>query len=296
MNRSEKTILVAGATGKQGGAVARHLLKNGWTVRALTRNPDSNAAETLGKLGAEIIKGDMNDLSSLERAVTGAYGVYSVQTFMGYGPEGETRQGTNLADAAKKAKVAHFVYSSVGSANRNTGIPHFESKWTIEQHIRSIGLESTIFRPVYFMENFMMPDSRRSILKGTLAMGISPEKRLQMVAVDDIGEFASRAFDSPEDYLGKEIDLAGDELSGPEIANRFGEMLGSPVSYVQTPIEQIRTFSQEWALMTEWFNNAGYDADIAFLRKIHPGLKTLKAWIRKTGLLELAAEAAHAHS
>jgi hypothetical protein len=89
--------------------------------------------------------------------------------------------------------------------------------------------------------------------------------------------------------------VAVDELSGPEIANRFGEMLGSPVSYVQTPIEQIRTFSQEWALMTEWFNNAGYDADITFVRKNHPGLKTLKAWIRKTGWLEMAAEAAQAH-
>lgn len=294
MNRNRKTILVAGATGKQGGAVARHLLSNGWAVRALTRNPESNSAKVLGKLGAEIIKGDLNDLSSLDRAVMGVYGVFSVQTFMGHGPEGETQQGINLADASKSAKVSHFVYSSVGSANRSTGIPHFESKWKVEQYLRNTGLETTIFRPVYFMENLMMPDSRQSILNGTLAMGIAPGKRLQMIAVDDIGEFVSRAFDSPEDYLGKEIDLAGDELNGPEMANEFGEVLGSHVAYVQTPIEQIRAFSEEWAIMTEWFNTTGYSADIAFLRKIHPGLKTLKDWIKKTGWLELAAEAAHA--
>lgn len=291
MKTNDKTIVVAGATGRQGGAVARHLLRNGWTVRALVRNPDSGAAEIVGKLGAEIIKADLNDRASLEMALMGVYGVFSMQTFRGHGPEAETDQGINLADAAKKAKVRHFVYSSVGSANHKTGIPHFESKWRIEQHIRRIGLGATIFRPVYFMENLMMPNSRRMILNGTLEMGIAPTKRLQMIAVDDIGEFVSRAFDSPGDYLGQEIDLAGDELTGQEMADRFGEVLGTHVSYVQTPIEQIRALSKDWAIMAEWFNNAGNGADVAFLRKIHPGLKALKTWISKSGWRELVAGA-----
>jgi|WetSurMetagenome_2_1015567.scaffolds.fasta_scaffold00396_6 uncharacterized protein YbjT (DUF2867 family) len=293
MKRKNELILVSGATGRQGGAVARHLLEDGWSVRALSRNPDSDAAKDLGRLGAEIMRGDLNDPASLERAVTGAYGVFSVQTFREGGPEGETRQGKNLADAAKKASVRYFVYSSVGSADRNTGIPHFESKWKVEQHVKSIGLNATILRPVYFMENFLMPDSREGILKGTLALGVAPEKRLQMIAVDDIGEFAARAFNSPDEFVGKALDIAGDELNGREMAEQFGEQLGISVAYVQTPIERIRAFSKEFAVMTEWFNSTGYAADIPTLRTMYPGLKTLGAWLKKTGWSKMASEAVH---
>ncbi|HUI93569.1 MAG TPA: NmrA/HSCARG family protein [Chitinivibrionales bacterium] len=293
MDHKGKTILVAGATGKQGGAVARRLLSKGWQVRALVRNPDADAAQSLGKAGAEIIKGDLNDVSSLERAVAGVYGAFSVQTFR-EGVERETEQGKNLASAASRAEVVHFVYSSVGSANRNTGIPHFESKWKVEQHIVSLGLTATIFRPVSFMENFIMPQSRESILAGTLAMGLDPGKPLQMIAVSDIAEFVSLAFESPSDYAGKAVDLAGDELTGPEIARRFGEALGIGVAYVQMPLERLRGVSEDLAIMTEWFNKTGYRADIPSLRKIHPGLKTLAAWITATGWNKPVAAAAHA--
>jgi uncharacterized protein YbjT (DUF2867 family) len=292
MNKKDKIILVTGATGKQGGAVTRSLLKKGWRVRALTRNPGSEQAEMLPQLGAYLVKGDLNDPSTLERAVDGVYGVFSVQTPMEGGIEGEMTQGKNLANAAKKANVGHFVYSSVGSADRNTGIPHFESKARVEEYIKSIGLKATIFRPVYFMENFFMPDSRKGILSGTLALAMDPGKQLQLIAVADIGEFVSRAFDSPDEYIGKQIDLAGDELTGPEIADRFNKELSIPVTYVQTPLEQIRKTSEDFAVMYEWFNKTGYSADILFLRKIYPGLKTLKTWIKEVGRPKFATKGA----
>lgn len=282
MERSDNTILVTGATGRQGGAIARHLLSDGWRVRALTRSPDKQRARQLADQGAEVVAGDLADRSSIEDAVAGAYGVYSVQNTWEHGPEKEIVQGTLLADVAGEAGVSHFVYSSVGSADKNTGIPHFESKWRIEKHIRALDLPATILRPVFFMENFLMPSMRDAIYSGTLSLGLKPDKPLQMVAVDDIGIFGALAFAHPSTWIGRELDLAGDELAGPRIAERFAETIGRDVTYAQTPIEQIRTSSEDYAVMMEWFNAKGYEADIDYLRNLHPGLETLEKWLLRT--------------
>jgi len=139
--------LVVGATGKQGGAVARSLLNRGFRVRGLTRNPHKPEAQALAEQGAEVVQGDMDDRSDMDRVLEGTYGVFSVQNFWETGYDREVQQGKMVADAARAAGVAHFVYSSVGSAHRKTGIPHFESKWEVEEHVREIGLPFTIFRP-----------------------------------------------------------------------------------------------------------------------------------------------------
>ena len=158
MSNSDKLIVVTGATGQQGGATARHLLAQGWRVRAFVRDPIKPAAQELAAKGAELVQGDLDDRASLDRALSGAYGAFSVQTFMGpEGPIGEARQGMVLADAAKAAGIQHLVYTSVGGAERKSGLPHFESKWQIEEHIRSLGLPATILRPVFFMENLRSP-------------------------------------------------------------------------------------------------------------------------------------------
>ena len=136
MSNVEKTVLVTGATGRQGAAVVRHMLARGWSLRALTRKPKSFAAQQLVRLGVEIVGSDLEDYLSVERAAKGCYGVYSVQDFWAAGAQREVLQGKNVADAAKKANVSHFVYSSVGGAERSTGIPHWESKWEVERHIR----------------------------------------------------------------------------------------------------------------------------------------------------------------
>jgi len=285
MNR---IILVTGATGKQGGAVARHLLQEGWMVRAFTRKPDSEASLELLRHGAQVVKGDLNDPLSVRSALKDVYGVYGVQNSWEHGVEGEVRQGQILVEEARLAGVIHFVYSSVGSAHRSTGIPHFESKWQIELLLRQSEIPSTVFRPVFFMENLLASDTVTSIGNGVLPLGLIPRKPLQMIAVDDIGAFVTMAFDNPDWYVGKEMDIAGDECSGPQMAAILGTVLDRSVEYRQIPIDQIRAMSLDYASMIEWFNSVGYNADIESLRKLRPSLTDFKQWVyqHKDVLLE----------
>jgi uncharacterized protein YbjT (DUF2867 family) len=280
---NNRTILVTGATGQQGGATARHLLAKGWQVRALTRDPNKPAAQALAQAGAEIVRGDNEDRASLDAALQGAYGVFAVQTFWGIGPEGELRQGKLIADAAKAANVQHFVYTSVGGAERNTGIPHFESKWQIEQHIRSLALPSTILRPVAFMDNYS-GWGRASILNGIfVSFGFQPGTPWQLIAVDDIGAFAALAFENPGEYIGKAIEIAGDELTEPQMVEIFSKVIGRPVQLAQMPVDPNQPSDPEMSKMIEWADKEGYRADIPALRELYPPLKTLESWLRQTG-------------
>src|SRR3712207_5386326 len=166
------------------------------------------------ELGAEVASGDLEDRASIERVLDGVDGVFSVQQFWEAGAEGEVRQGVLLADAAKGAGVDHYVYSSVGSAHRETGIPHFESKWEVEEHVRGSGVPYTVLRPVYFMQNWEF--MREPIFGGMLPQPLDPDKPFQMVDANDIGVFAAMAFENPEGWIGREVDLAGDEMTMPE--------------------------------------------------------------------------------
>ena len=278
MESNEKVVLVTGATGQQGGATARHLLAQGWSVRALTRDPNSPPAQALGEAGAEVVQGDLGDRTSLDRALSGVYGVYSMQTPY-LGVDAEERQGKALADAAKAAGVQHFVYASVGGAERNTGIPHFESKWGIEKHVHELGLPATVLRPVFFMENFN--PQRESILNGTFtSRGLKPDKRLQLIASDDIGAFAALAFANPQDYIGQALELAGDELTEPQMVETMVKVIGRPVSIV--PADGPPP-NEDLVKMMDWFNEKGYEADIPALRARYPGLATFETWLRRSG-------------
>lgn len=275
-------ILVSGATGSQGGAVARSLQERGFGVQALTRDPEKPQARELASKGAEVVEGNLDDRASIDRALDGVYGVFSVQQFFEAGYEGEVRQGINLADAAKNAGVSHFVYSSVGSAHRNTGIPHFDSKWEVEEHVRYVGLPYTILRPVFFMDNW--EGMRDQILSGTLPQPLDPDKPLQQVAVEDIGAFTALAFEDPQKWVGREVDLAGDELTMPQVAETFGRVIGREVSYYQVPWDQFREMmGEEMAGMYEWFNEVGYEADIPALRGEHRGIESLEGHLRTHG-------------
>jgi uncharacterized protein YbjT (DUF2867 family) len=280
MSIRDKIVVVSGATGKQGGATARHLLADGWQVRALTRNPDGAAAQALATQGAEVVQGDLDDRASLDRTLRGAYGAFSVQNFWlpGVGFDGEVRQGKALADAAVAAWVEHFVYSSVGGAERNSGLQHFESKWLIEQHVRALGLPATVLRPVFFMENFRSPWN--SPKDGVLAFGLEPGTPLQMIAADDIGAFVAIAFARPEEFIGTATEIGGDSLTLPQVAETWTHTTGEPVRFVEVPLEQIRSFNAEQARMREWLNDHGYQADIPALRKLYPGLRTFESWLR----------------
>src|SRR5215204_7320580 len=279
---AERLIVVTGATGKQGGAVARSLLDRGFRIRALTRNPQKPEAQALADRGAEVVQGDMEDRSAMARALKDAYGVFSVQNFLESGPEGEVKQGKTLADAAKAAAIQHFVYSSVGSSYRETGIPHFESKWQIEKHVRELDLRYTILRPVFLMQNWEM--MRGMVLGGTLAQPLDPDKPFQQVAVEDIGAFAAIAFENPERWIGREVDLAGDEPTMPEIAETFGRVIGREVSYYQVPWDQFEEqMGEEITVQYRWLNDMGYEADIAALQQEYPELTTFERYLRAHG-------------
>lgn len=286
MPNTDKIVLITGATGRQGGAVVRHMVSKGWRVRALTRHCSSYAAQRLAGQGVELVQGDLEDPTSLERAARGIYGVFGIQDFWTVGARREVQQGKNLAEAAKKAGVEHFVYSSVGGAERNSGIDHWESKWEIERHIRKLGLPATMLRPVAFMENYYIDQVEIGILKGKLMDPIRADKPYQTIATEDIGAFAALAFERPKEFIGLELEIAGSELTNPETAESFSRVLGRPVKFQQLPMPIVRlVLGKEFHQMFRWFNQEGFKADIKELRRRFPeiGLQTLEQWLRKEG-------------
>lgn len=259
----KKEVLVTGATGQQGGAVARELIAHGYAVRALTRNPASPRAQALAKLGATVVPGDLEDAASIKRALHGVWGAFAVQNTWEAGVEKEEQQGKRFAELAREAGIQHLVYSSVGSAHRNTGIPHFDNKWRVEETIRGLGFPThTILRPVFFMENWISPWFKPAIDNGQLAIGLKPDTVLQMIAVADIGKYGRYAFDYAQQLNGKALDIAGDALTMVQVARIISAAAGRPIRFVAVPIEEVRKASADFATMLEWFDRVGYDADI----------------------------------
>ena len=281
MEKKDKTILVTGSTGQQGGAVARHLLKDGWKVRAFVRDEKKESAIELEKSGAELFKGDMNDSESLDKAMEGIYGVFSIQNFWEHGYDGELNHGKAVADAAKKANVQHFLQSSVGGAERNTKLPHFDVKFEIEKYLKSLNLPVTVIRPVFFMENFktwFKPVEADGKL--TLNMAMKADTKLQMIAVDDIGAISAKIFDNPDKFIGKEIELAGDELTMPEVAALYETNTGKKTEFVELPVSVIRTNSAEMADMFQWFIDKGYEADLKTQKDLFGKTISFKEWLQ----------------
>src|SRR6202043_3404725 len=277
---SDRTILITGVTGNQGGAVAQALQGTGFYLRGLTRKPESEQAAALERHGVAIVKGCLDDETTLRPALAGAWGVFGVQNTLEAGVEREEAQGKRLATLAREAGVEHCVYTSVGSAHKRTGIPHFDNKWRIEDTVRGLCFPShVILRPVFFMENLIAPFSLQG---STLAWALGADTKLQMIAVDDIGWFGARAFTDAAALNRREIDLAGDVRTMPEAAEILTQALGRPIAFAQTPIEQVRQFSKDVALMMEWFENVGYSADIAGLeREFGRTLTKLPDWARR---------------
>lgn len=297
MDRKGKTILVLGATGKQGSAAVRHLSEAGWPVRIFCRDPGKPQARELTETyKLDVAVGNLKDRASLEEAVKGCYGVFSVLTAMEEGPEGEAQQGYLVDNVVKAAGVRHLVYSSVASAQDHTGIPFFDSKWRVEEHIRSLGIPHTILRPVWFMDNFNLPNYRTDILNGVLKLPLSVGKPLQMIAVDDIGRICVESFERPHDFMGKAIDIAGDELSMTRTAELLGEITGRSVRYVRQPIDEVRAASPDYATMFQWFDDRGYRADIPELRDQFPWLMTFRDWLLFDGWGSIRQEAPAAMS
>jgi len=277
---SDWTVLITGVTGNQGGATARALAGQGLRLRGMTRRPHGDAARALKDLGVEIIEGDLDDEDSLKRAVEGAWGVYAVQNTWEGGVEKEETQGHRLARLAHAAGVERYVYASVGSAHRNTGIPHFDNKHRVEDTVRALGFPSyAIIRPVFFMENLTSP----WFLTGdTLHAAMKPTTLLQMIAVDDIGKYGALAFTEPLRMKNRAIDIAGDAVTMPTAARVLSKALGRTINFVELPIEEVRKNSEDFAIMLQWFGDVGYDADIAgHAREFGITPTTFEQWARR---------------
>jgi uncharacterized protein YbjT (DUF2867 family) len=261
-------VVVAGATGKQGGAVVRGLLERGHEVRAVTRSTDSPKARELAKAGVTLVRASLEDTAALTRALEGATSLFAMTTPFEGGLQTDKRQGISAVDAARAAGV-HLVFASIGSANRHTGIPHFDSKGEVEEHIAEIGVRATVLAPVYFMENLYF--GKEQLAKGIYATPLPPTRDLAQVAVADIGAVAVRLLEDPGRFAGKRFDLGGDELTGNEVVEILSRVTGRPFTYFQVPLEVIRQrMGEESAKMYEWFDRVGYTIDRAALRREFP--------------------------
>jgi uncharacterized protein YbjT (DUF2867 family) len=278
MVANQRKILVTGATGQQGGSLARLLLQKKHKVYALTRNTQSSAAQDLRNKGANIVKGDLDDSDSLEHAVRDVESIFLMGTPFEDGTEGETRRGKLMADIAKENKVEHLVYSSVANADKNTGIPHFESKYKIEQHIENLGIPYTIIGPTFFMENLLGP----GLEQGQLALPLSPSTILQQSALENIAEFSSLVLEHHKPFLGKRINIASDEVTGEQAANILSNVLGYKIKYVPIPLEQVYQANEDMARMYEWYGRVGTSIDITNLHNEYPKVNwlTFEDWAR----------------
>ena len=281
----QKTIVVTGATGLQGGAVTRHLLSEGWHVRALTRNRASTKTQALAAAGAEVVQGDMGDVASLRPVFAGAYGVYSLQNPFISGPEAEVRQGKNVADVAKESGVQHLVYGSAGIGRKGTGIPSWETKLQVEDHMKGLQLPLTILRPMALME--LMTEKKFFPNVGTWhvmpkVMGLS--RRLPWLCADDLGAIAAKAFADPDRFVGQDLVLASDVQSLEECRAIYREVLGRNPPHFPMPVWLFKRFGfvgRDLMTMWRWLQTGEVALDTAPTRALHPEALTVRSWLSR---------------
>lgn len=281
----KKNIFVVGATGNQGGAVARALLTSGNDVTGLTRNVDGPGAQRLRALGARMVSAQLTDANTLARAMQGTDGVFALTTPFGSSPQNEVVQGATLIEAATLAGVGQFIFSSVGSADQATGVPHFESKFRVEQELRESGLRHTVLRPVYFMQNMLSPSGQKALREGAFARPLPANCRLQQMSMKDYARVVVTVVDEPDRFVGHAIDIASDELTGVEQAEGLGRVLDEPVRYRELPFDVLGPEGSDIRLMFEWLAKVGYRAEIARLRSMFPNIRwqSFEDWALQQG-------------
>ncbi|WP_343746336.1 NmrA/HSCARG family protein [Chitinophaga sp.] len=280
--QNRKRIFVVGATGQQGGAVARVLLAQGWLVRGFTRDTASAAAQELTALGVEMKKGDLADRASVDQAMEDVYGVFNVHPGPLAMDQDEVQAGKNIADAAKAHQVAHLVYSSAIGTDQAALTGMQTEKAIVEKYIRELGVSYTILRPASFMENFLDP---RFGLKGTtFTTAALPTTQMQLIALEDIGQLAAMAFRQPETFNHNILELSGDTLTPVQMAAAMSSATGLNINYQLLPMETLRQLNPRFARGYEFLNSGkATKADEESLRRIHPTLLTFEAWLKKTG-------------
>ncbi|MFG2847068.1 NmrA/HSCARG family protein [Kitasatospora sp. NPDC048296] len=277
---TELPVAVTGATGAQGGATARALLRAGRPVRALTRAVDSPAARELSALGADLVRADFDDPASLAAALDGAGALFAMSTPFGTELDTEVRQGIALLDAAAAAGVRHVVFTSATNADRSTGIPHFDTKQRIEQHLAGLDLPWTVIGPAAFLDNYANDWTLQSLREGVYHLPMPPGVPLPVIAAETIGAFAAHVLTHPEAYTGRRIDIASQWCTGEQIAAAIAAASGRPIRCEEVPLAVVETYSEDLAAMFRYFQEPGLDVDTAALHAAHPGIRwqTVEEW------------------
>ncbi len=281
INDSERLIAVSGATGAQGGATARALLRGGCAVRALTRRPSSPAADELHRLGAEVVYAEYTDPASLRAALADTTSLFAMTTPFETDVAGEVCQGIAMLDAAAATgTVEHIVFTSAANADRGTGIPHFDSKHRLEQHLATLDVPWTVIAPAAFMDQYTEEWTLQGLRSGVFGRPMPADKPLALIPAQDIGAFAALVLNRPGEFTGQRIDIASDERTGEEIATILGTACGREVAFQQFPIEYAEAHSPDLAAMFRYFSDVGLEVDIAGLRRAYPevGWHSLANW------------------
>lgn len=278
---SKPQILITGATGQQGGALAHCLSQKGTAFRALSRSPGK--LKHLSVQGHEVVEGSLSEAATLKEALQGIKQAFLVTTPFEKGVEAEVEQGINFINAAKAAGIEHLVFTSVASADQKTGIPHFESKWQIERHLQKAGIPYSVLRPVFFMENFGSPWFFPDLEKGVLSFPIQSQKQFQMTCLDDIGHMALALFENPSKAQGKVIELASDSLSLDEVVQKISQASSKKIQYKQINKEEARKkYGEDFMLMLQWFDQVGYSVDISTLKQTwNVPLTSFESYLKK---------------
>lgn len=280
---SAKTIFVTGVTGNQGSSVAKNLLQEGYQVIGLTRDPDSEKAQALKKAGAELIKADLNFPETYKDRLRDVQGVFSMQTYA-YGIDKELKQGIQLANLAKENGVKHFLYTSVSGCDQHTGIPHWEIKYQVENHIKTIELPYTIIRPVSFYQNFLFPQVSSRINKGKLVTPTVANRTMQFISTDDIGPISVKIFQQPENYLGKTITIGAEQMDMKQVADVFSTVLGRKITYQKLPGFITRlAMGKNLHKMFNWCNKNDciFIKDLDAIKSEFPGMTRMDHWIKQ---------------
>ena len=292
---SNKTVTVFGATGQQGGSVATALRLSGWQVRALVRNRDTDKARALATQGVDLVLGNLADAPSISAAMDGTYGAFVVLPSSGQGAAygvtdaQEVQYGKMLTDIARHSGIRHLVYSSANAAGpTKSGVGHFDTKSEIEEFVRSQDIVSTIIRPSAFMEILMLPGM--GLDTGTFSFFMRPEQPMQFIAVEDIGRIVAAIFGNPAVYGARTIEVAGDAVTGNELAVKFSVGAGRTITYERFPDDllQENAFLGSLARLVDEGRLAGH-ADLEALRTTFPGLLTVHDWLQRAGRFALAS-------
>lgn len=274
-------ILVLGATGGQGGAVAGALLDRGASVRALVRAPDSSRARRIAAHGVDIVIGALDDRASLGAAMRGVRAVFALTTPFEAGVDAEVAQGRAIVAAAHDTHVPHMVFSSVAGADTDSGVPHFQSKALIEAELAAGEVPYTVLGPTYFFDNAL--GGVQEIRSGVLQLPLPPDRPLQQLARPDLGAFAAKVLLAPDGFIGQRIELAGDDPTPARMAAALSDAVGRPVRHhASPPVDRIG--NADMRAMWRFLNGPGYQVDIPALKAAHPDLAwtSFAEWARAT--------------